>query len=345
MTFLTKLLEFRGMVRRIFQKYRMIIMPVIKFLFAYLAVHTMNTELAYNAKLSHPMIELGVGVVGAVFPWAVLILLFVVITIAQVFSASPILAALLLVIFAVLYCFAARFSGKYGYAVIAVPVLFVFEMPYFIPLWLGTLATPIAIFPTACGVIVYYVFKVIEQAAQSQNITSLDETLALYVDVVNRLFTHKEMFITVAVFAFVMLVMYLIRKIRFEFVFELAIVLGAILNILCFILVDFQLGIPVDIGSVVRGTLISMVIVLVAQFFRMVLDYLAVEHVQFEDDDYYYYVKAVPKVDVAAPHKNVTTISEAENTEEDFEFEKAAPEEMTQTNAAEENAEDEMSGE
>jgi len=46
----------------------------------------------------------------------------------------------------------------------------------------------------------------------------------------------------------------------------------------------------------ILGTVISMLLVFVAQFFRVVLDYTSVEHVQFEDDDYYYYVKAVPKV-------------------------------------------------
>ena len=46
-----------------------------------------------------------------------------------------------------------------------------------------------------------------------------------------------------------------------------------------------------------------------AQFFRMVLDYTSVENVQFEDDDYYYYVKAVPKISVAAPDKKVKKIN------------------------------------
>ena len=48
----------------------------------------------------------------------------------------------------------------------------------------------------------------------------------------------------------------------------------------------------------------------------MILDYTAVEHVQFEDDDYYYYVKAVPKIDVAMPTMNVTTFSDEEETYE-----------------------------
>ena len=42
-----------------------------------------------------------------------------------------------------------------------------------------------------------------------------------------------------------------------------------------------------------------MIIAFVIQFLFMDLDYDRTERVQFEDDDYYYYVKAVPKKMVA----------------------------------------------
>ena len=335
MMIITKLLEFRGMARRFFQKYQMIIEPVFRFIISYLAFHTINNALAYNTKVANPVIELGLAAVGAFLPPVVLILLCAMLAILQVYSASPILAALVVVIFAVLYCFIARFSGKYGYAVVAVPILFVFKMPYLVPLLLGMIATPMAIFPTVSGVIVYFVFKVIQEAATRQDISSLDATLALYIDVVNSLFKHKEMFITAAIFAVVIFVMWLVRRLRFEFVFEITIVLGALINILGFLLVNLQLDINVGTGDMILGTIVSTLLVFVAQFFRVVLDYTSVEHVQFEDDDYYYYVKAVPKIDVSMLQKNVTTFSDEEEQEEeltsaeeeDFEFTEEPPSE------------------
>ena len=39
------------------------------------------------------------------------------------------------------------------------------------------------------------------------------------------------------------------------------------------------------------------------------LDYSRVEHVQFEDDEYYYYVKAVPKASVPVEDKQVKQIN------------------------------------
>ena len=330
MEIITKLLEFRGMARRFFQKYQLFIEPVFRFVISYLAFHTINTTLAYNIKVANPVIELGLAAVGAFLPPIVLILLCALLAILQVYSASPIQAALVLVIFAVLYCFIARFSGKYGYAVVAVPVLFAFNIPipYLIPLLLGMIATPMAIFPVVSGVVVYYVFEVIQEAAMRQDISSLDATLALYIDVVNNLFTHKEMFLTAGIFAAVILIMWLVRRLRFEFVFEITIVLGGLINMLGFLLANLKLDINVGTGDMILGTILSMLLVLIAQFFQMVLDYTAVEHVQFEDDDYYYYVKAVPKIDVAMLQKKVQNFSDSEEpveeemtaAEEDFDF-------------------------
>ena len=316
MAFLTKVLEFRGAARMFYQKYQIIIETLFRFLLSYLAFHTINETLAYNMRLTHPVIELGLGAVGAFLPPVILILLCAMVALFQVYSASPILAALVLLIFAVLYCFIARFSGRFGYAVVAVPILYGFHMPYMVPLLLGLVGTPMTIFPAACGVVVYYLFRVVADAATRRNIASLDETLALYIDVVDSLMGHREMFLTVSIFAIVILIMYLVRKLRFEFSFEVTIVMGGLVNVVAFLLAELQLDMNVSSGEVILGTLGSMAIVFLVQFFRMILDYMAVETVQFEDDDYYYYVKAVPKVDVAMPQKNVTTFSDEEAEEE-----------------------------
>ena len=48
---------------------------------------------------------------------------------------------------------------------------------------------------------------------------------------------------------------------------------------------------------------------MVVEFFEFNLDYNRTEIVQFEDDEYYYYVKAVPKNVIMAPEKTVKRIN------------------------------------
>ena len=52
-----------------------------------------------------------------------------------------------------------------------------------------------------------------------------------------------------------------------------------------------------------------MIVCKIIEFFRFCLDYSRAEKVQFEDDEYYYYVKAVPKMTVAAPTNTVKKIN------------------------------------
>ena len=52
-----------------------------------------------------------------------------------------------------------------------------------------------------------------------------------------------------------------------------------------------------------------MIIGVIVQFFKTVVDYSRVENTQFEDDEYYYYVKAVPKIVMAKQQKSVRKIN------------------------------------
>lgn len=65
------------------------------------------------------------------------------------------------------------------------------------------------------------------------------------------------------------------------------------------------LGISGKYVWLIVGNVISVLIGLVLQFFFFNLDYTRTERVQFEDDEYYYYVKAVPKLYVTTSEKQI----------------------------------------
>ena len=57
------------------------------------------------------------------------------------------------------------------------------------------------------------------------------------------------------------------------------------------------------------GVIIAMLVAAVYNFFIFAVDYSRTEYIQFEDDDYCYYVKAVPKITVSAPDVKVQKIN------------------------------------
>ena len=58
------------------------------------------------------------------------------------------------------------------------------------------------------------------------------------------------------------------------------------------------------------GIIIGAVAAYICKIVFFSVDYKRTEYVQYEDDEYYYYVKAVPKVGVAVPEKKVKRITE-----------------------------------
>lgn len=292
-----KFLAFRAASRRAYQKIQGIVEFAFRFLLAYFAYDQITDTLSYSEILSEPVLKVAFGFVGAFLPPIVTVVFCIFIAVYEIFSEAPLLAAIVVVLFAIVYCFAARFSGKFSYAVVAIPILFKFNLQYIIPLILGLVAGPMAVFPAASGVAIYYIMIVTQGSVDGAHVTKADEILALYTDFLKKLIDQKEAVIIIAIFTVVIVAMWIVRKFRFSLVFELTIVFGSLLMIMGFLLANIKLGLSFDVKNVVVGTLLSMLVVFVVQFFRTVLDYAAVESVQFEDDDYYYYVKAVPKLE------------------------------------------------
>ena len=62
-----------------------------------------------------------------------------------------------------------------------------------------------------------------------------------------------------------------------------------------------------EIPSLIMGNVLVFVVGFILNYFILDLDYSRIEKVQFEDDDYYYYVTAVPKIRIVEEDKEVKT--------------------------------------
>ena len=72
---------------------------------------------------------------------------------------------------------------------------------------------------------------------------------------------------------------------------------------------DLMFDTKVSLFGVIVGNIVAFLLAVVLQFFVFNVDYSRTEKVQFEDDEYYYYVKAVPKVVVSRAEKKVKQIN------------------------------------
>ena len=59
---------------------------------------------------------------------------------------------------------------------------------------------------------------------------------------------------------------------------------------------SIALGVNTSYGPLIIGNIAAAVAGLVLELFLFSVDYARSERLQFEDDEYYYYVKAIPRL-------------------------------------------------
>jgi hypothetical protein len=302
------LLVFRERVKNFYQKYDTYLIPAIKFIFALVSFLVINKEIGYDARLRSIPIVLALSLLSAFTPSAIMILLACFVVVLHVYSVSPFLSIIVILLLMIIYFLFARFTPRFGYVLLAIPILYFLKIPYLIPILLGVIATPIAIVPTSCGVFIYYIIKVIKESVSMQETSSVSDILNNYTYVIDHL-KDKELILSVVIFALILLVVYYVRRMRFDYAFEMSIAAGALTSILGFLVSDIILDQTGEIIFMIVGTVLSTGIVYAVHFFKLTLDYSATEYVQFEDDVYYYYVKAVPKITVTTPQMKIKHIN------------------------------------
>ena len=83
-------------------------------------------------------------------------------------------------------------------------------------------------------------------------------------------------------------------------------------------------GVEVSMVSLIIYTVVAVLIGIILEFFVFGGDYTRTERLEYEDDEYYYYVKAVPKALVATSERSIKKINGETDREERRVSEKTA---------------------
>lgn len=126
------------------------------------------------------------------------------------------------------------------------------------------------------------------------------------------LLKNQDMMMNIIAFVAVLLIVNIIRRLPVDYAWQIAIFTGAI----SYVVIMVAGGLFGDVGSqmfpLIAGTIGSVILAVIMEFFLFHVDYTRIEYLEYEDDDYCYYVKAVPKMSIAGKEVKVTTFQETE---------------------------------
>lgn len=306
---MTTLLVAKQILMTLYGKYEVYITPLLKFLLALISLLLINSRLGYMESIDKLTVVLIVALMCSFMPMNFIVIMAALFILLHLYSFSLECAAVVGAGFLLIFLLYLRFSPKDTLVVLLLPICFILKIPYVIPIAMGLIGTPASAVSVACGVMVYYMIHYVVQNVSVIASMADEETAAKFKFIIDGLIGNKELVVTIIAFAITVILVYTIRRLSMDHAWTIAMAAGAVVNIMILLVGDLMFDTNVGLISVIFGTIISLLLTAVLQFFVFNVDYSRTEKVQFEDDEYYYYVKAVPKVTVSKPEKRVKQIS------------------------------------
>lgn len=297
-------------VKNFYAEYEQILSHIIRFLVSFISMIIISQNIGYNMVLTMWPVMLVLSALFAFMPWRLIVLGLTIIMSANVLSLSLELGIVVIVSMFIMLLLFFRFVPTQGVFVLFIPLAFFLRIPYIIPIIAGLICTPLSIVSVIFGTLIYHMISVVgKNASAIENVTADTTSTSSLNTVLNMVNGNNQMLLIICAFILTIAVVYLIRRTSINNAWIVAILVGGVMDFVIVLVGSLILDTEYSILGVIVGNVVSILLAMAIQFFVFSVDYSRTEHTQFEDDEYYYYVKAVPKINVVAPEMNVKRIN------------------------------------
>ena len=285
------LLEFREHLRALYEKYTVYIDYAARFLLFLAGFLFLNLYAGYQPSLGRVPVILAMSAVCAFLPLGVSVVLAGIVLLAEFYAVSMEVALVAGMILGVIVLLLMGVRVKSLWSVVLAPILLALRLPFVLAVLVGLSGTVVSMVPMSCGILVYYMIQYVRQnsslfaGGEQIEMTSLLAQVAL------------------------VLVVVIVRRLSVNYAWEIAVFAGIFAGLLVQLAGNIALGLPVSVPYTALSVLLAVACAVIYRFFVFSVDYTRTEYLQFEDEDYYYYVKAVPKSTIARADVRVQKIN------------------------------------
>lgn len=301
------LLIIRDRIASVYQKGETYLNPLFRFLFSLLVFYSWHYLFGYSDIVYTPLVIIGVSLVCSFVSDGLRYLALMLVAFVDLLAMNVETAALFAAVIVLIYLFYSRMSPKHGWLILLTMVFFPVA-PAFPILIAGICVGVSGFIPVECGLLLYF-FSIHAREIEPMLTSNLEKSDLNPVSYMIEKLSGDDQFIMYVVIAAVVVVVALVHRSTLKYAQFMSIVLGAVLFILLTLSASLMFGTEIAMSPVLLGTVTGAGAAVVVQFFRGILDYTHVEKVRFEDDDYYYIVRAIPKMKMPESEVNVKKIN------------------------------------
>lgn len=318
---MSTLLIWREKLQKIYAVYSVYILKGLQFVMGLILFLLINSNIGFMKTASSFFFTIGFAVICTFLPVTVMVMAATVLVIVHFYTLSLPIAVIAAVIFAIMYIFYFRFTPNKAWLILLSAMAFALKVPFVIPVIFGLLGTPVWIVPAACGIFAYYMADFVKSSAAALKSTDAEGMAANLTGLAKQIIGGTEMWLMMIAVVIGILTVNLIRARAVNHAWKIASAAGVVVCVIASGAGSIVLKCDLSYGSIVISAVLGAALGVVLEFLFFCVDYSQTENIQFEDDEYYYYVKAIPKVGVSAPEKRVKhitdeTVNPAQNTDD-----------------------------
>lgn len=175
-----------------------------------------------------------------------------------------------------------------------IPLTFLLKVPFVVPVILGMNLGIAAIVPAVFGILIWNLMKYFYINASELSAVGASDVIDSFADIGRGVLGDKYMLIIMFAFAACIIVVSIISRSSMDHSWTISVIAGIAVMGILFLAADVICGQSVLWDLI--GLIISFAILIVYELVIYSVDFRSTERLRFEDDDYYYFVKAVPKI-------------------------------------------------
>lgn len=304
---MVKFIRTRGRIRRFYGRHEIFLNRLFNGLFSFLILSVLSSYFGFAKILSHSWIVPLLAVLCAFLPVSGAAIVMQVYLLIQMMSLSFGVTITLLVMMVLSYALCAGYQASKLNYIVGVTALQRLRVPYLASMQAALLGGVQEVTTIVSGAVVsFYLKEVYDNAGLLKNGTDALSPIELLRD---NVFGNPLFYIYVIAMAALFVVVYTIRTMNIPHAWVVAVISGVIVEFILMLSGYLFIGQRSRIPELVVVNLVTILVGLMTNYIVLDLDYTRIERVQFEDDEYYYYVTAVPKIRLEEEQKKVKKLS------------------------------------
>lgn len=306
--------EAKEYILRFYAKFSKQIDMAWHFALALMTFWIINDRFGFLQPLANLAVTVGLAVICTFLTLPMTVVIAVILLLIQLVTLAPGIALATGIIMLIMFGFYFRFAPKHSVILLLTPIAFALHVPVLIPIVVGLLGSSVCVVPVMFGVVIYYMLSYVGTYATLLGTVAETGIAAQMTTFTQQLFSNKEMWMVIISIIICLLLVYSIRRLSVDFAWMIAGVAGVLSNLIMMTFGHVIMDVQVSYGELILASVLAVVVAFVLYIFTFSVDYSQCEYLQFEDDEHYYYVKAIPKVSISVREKTIKKINVRQET-------------------------------